>query len=274
MTEEGAKGRHEAAIPPPHPALEVSVVVPARDEAETIEACLKALSAQRGVSHERYEILLVVDSCTDDTEARARRIARKHPALRLHLLRGPGLGSGHARRTGMDAARDRLLRLGKPGALIASTDADSAVARDWVISQLRAAGQGSQAIGGRIDLQDDGSLSSALLGWHAERGARRMRQLLADPRSTGTTEHWQFSGASMALTAAVYSEVGGIEARESLEDERLEAALLDRGIGIDRLLSVRVTTSARLAGRASQGLAADLSAAARRLELGPQVPPA
>ena len=71
----------------------------------------------------------------------------------------------------------------------------------------------------------------------------------------------------MALTAAVYREVGGLEPRDALEDERLERVLRYHGVPIERLLSVRVVTSARLVGRAGQGLAYDLSAAAKTLKV-------
>jgi hypothetical protein len=60
----------------------------------------------------------------------------------------------------------------------------------------------------------------------------------------------------MALTAAVYRKVGGLESRDTLEDEQLECVLRRHGVPIERLLSVRVATSARLVGRASQGLPA------------------
>lgn len=253
-------------VPPPHPALRASVVVPARDEEALIGACLQALAAQRGVTNEEYEVLLVLDRCSDGTEARAREVARAHPSFRLHFLDGPGKGSGHARRAGMEAACGRLLGLGKADALISSTDADTVVAPDWVAAQLAAADRGARAIGGRIELADDGSLPRHLLDWHAERGDRRHLKLLSDPDHAGRAEHWQFSGASLALTAAVYREVGGLEPRDALEDEHLESILRGRGIPIERLLSVRVTTSARLVGRAGRGLARDLSAAAEKLE--------
>jgi hypothetical protein len=74
-------------------------------------------------------------------------------------------------------------------------------------------------------------------------------------------EHWQFSGASLALTASAYSEIGGLEPRAALEDEYLERALSRCGIPIERPLSVRVATSARLVGRANRGLARDLALA-------------
>ena len=58
----------------------------------------------------------------------------------------------------------------------------------------------------------------------------------------------------MALTAAVYRMVGGLEPNDVLEDERLERSLRKHGVPIERLLSVRVATSARLVGRANRGL--------------------
>ena len=81
-------------LPPPHPALKVSVVVPARNEEALVGSCLTALADQDGVSPEEYEVLLVLDRCTDETEARAQEIAEAHPRLELHFLDGPGKGSG------------------------------------------------------------------------------------------------------------------------------------------------------------------------------------
>ncbi len=251
-------------LPPPNPALKACVVVPARNEEELVAACLQALATQTGVQPHEYEVLLVLDRCTDATGKRAKEVTDAHPRFRLRFLEGPGLGSGHARRAGMDAACDMLMGLGRPGGLIASTDADTVVANDWLSTQLGAAERGARAIGGRIEL-GDGSLSRAVVRWHAERGRTRHQEILDDPDRLGTAEHWQFSGASLALTAETYARVGGLEPRATLEDERLEQVLREQNIPIERLLSVRATTSARLKGRASQGLAHDLAAAAARL---------
>ena len=157
----------------------------------------------------------------------------------------------------MDAACARLLEVGRPDGLIASTDADTVAAEDWLAAQLDAVSAGARAIGGRIDLADDGSLPQSICLWHAEQGRLRHQRLLDDP--SGTTEHWQFSGASLALTAEVYQKVGGLEPLIALEDEHLERVLRQHGIPIERLLSVRVRTSPRLVGRAKQGLSYDLS---------------
>lgn len=245
----------------PNPSLRASVVVPARDEQELIGACLRALAAQTGVAPQDYEVLLVLDRCTDETEARAREVAAAHPGLRLYFLEGPGQGSGLARRVGMEAACARLLATRGPDGLICSTDADTVVAPDWLVTQLRAVEAGAKAIGGRIDLGGAETLPPGVLRWHAENGRMRHEKLLSNPNRSGTAEHWQFSGASLALTAGTYRNVGGLRPLESLEDEHLEEVLRENGVPIEHLLSVRVTTSSRLNGRASRGLSHDLSRA-------------
>jgi glucosyl-3-phosphoglycerate synthase len=249
----------------PHPALKVSVVVPARNEEALVGSCLAALADQEGICPEEYEVLLVLDRCTDETEVRAREIADSHSRFGLHFLDGPGKGSGHARRVGMELASARLLSLGRPKGLIASTDADTVVASDWLAAQLKAVSRGALAIGGRIELAES-PLPQSISRWHTERGRLRHESLRSEPDNLGKTEHWQFSGASLALTAEVYREIGGLEPRVALEDEHLEHVLRRHGISIERLLSVCVTTSARLEGRAKQGLARDLAAAVAKLK--------
>ena len=65
------------------------------------------------------------------------------------------------------------------------------------------------------------------------------RKLFSEGDSIERTGHWQFSGASIALTAAIYREVGGLEPRNALEDEQLEDALRRHGVPIERLALLR-----------------------------------
>lgn len=90
--------------------------MPARNEEDLVGACLRALAGQRGVAPEEYEVLLVLDRCTDRTGARAAEVAAAPPELRLYSLQGPGAGSGPARRVGMEAACKRLLAVRGSGA--------------------------------------------------------------------------------------------------------------------------------------------------------------
>ena len=243
----------------PGSSLRASVVVPARDEEALVGPCLEALAAQTSIEPDEYEVLLVLDRCADGTGERAAGVAAANPHLRLRTLEGPGMGSGRARRAGMEAACERLLRVGRPDGLIASTDADTVVDPDWLAVQLGAVAAGARAIGGRITLAEDGALPRHVRDWHAEYSRARYRKLLSDPDRSGRAEHWQFSGASLAITAEAYREVGGLKPLSSLEDEYLEDVLRTRGIPIERLLAVRATTSPRLRGRAERGLSYDLS---------------
>ena len=69
----------------------VSVVVPARNEAATIDACIDGALAQ---DYPDLEILVVDDCSTDDTAARVSARASADP--RVHLVAGAGLPEGWA----------------------------------------------------------------------------------------------------------------------------------------------------------------------------------
>ncbi len=247
------------SLRPPAPALRACVVVPARDEAELIVACLEALAGQTGIDPSAYEVILVLDRCTDATAELARGAGAERPELRLHVCDGPGQGVGAARKLGMDLACARLLGLGRTDGVIASTDADSTVAPDWLGIQVDAVAGGARAIGGRIELfpADAAALDPGTLERRRARTAGRAAGVRAGERPG--VEHGQFSGASMALAAATYAEIGGLDPIAALEDEALERSLERHGVRIERRLDVRVTTSGRVRGRAARGLAFDLA---------------
>ncbi len=235
------------------------VVVPARDEQARVAACLRALAAQRDVDPARILVVLVLDGCRDETHERALAAARELPALRLHCVPGPARGPGPARALGLRVGREAL-GADAGQALLASTDADTCVAEDWLAVQLAAVADGARAIGGLIEL-DPREAEALPPGAVAARDARVPARLAAVRRWQPDAEHHQFSGASLALTAATYDLVGGLPEVAELEDEALERRLRSRGVPIRYLRAVRVTTSARLDGRcASAGLAVALAA--------------
>ncbi len=248
----------------PAECLRAVVVVPARDEALRIGACLRALADQRELPPDAYEVIVVLDGCRDETAEVVARFAAGTPRLALHAVElDAPRGVGWARRLGMDLACERLLGLGREQGLIASTDADSVVAPDWLATQLELSGQGARAIGGQIELDPTEALElSAETLSDRERGrSERMRTVLGqgDGHDQTHIEHHQFSGASLALTAEAYRECGGLPVRAALEDEALELELGALGIPIHRSRRVRVMTSARTEGRAPRGLARDLA---------------
>lgn len=247
-------------IPAPDPRLRACVVVPAKDEAERIGRCIAALGDQRGVDPATYEVILVLDACSDHTGAHA--LVAAPPTLRLHVIETPGRGAGHARRAGMELASERLHSLGRPRGLVASTDADTVVRPDWLVAQLELLAAGAHAIGGRIDLLADEAALLPAVAIEARRRSLRARHQRA--LEAGDAEHGHFSGASLSLTAQAYAYVGGLEPRVALEDEALERALHRHSVPIVRSNAVRVETSARTDGRAPLGLAHDLALAVER----------
>jgi glycosyltransferase involved in cell wall biosynthesis len=258
------RSAYPGTLSPPEPSLRAVVVVPARDEQQRIAACIAALGGQRDVPGEQYEVIVILDGCTDATAEIACDAASETRGLRLHqvALDSPQ-GVGRARRLGMDLACERLLSLGRTDGLIASTDADSVVAPDWLCTQLELLGAGAEAIGGRIELDSEEArrLTPEAVATRDRAIAPRTQRALKLSSSPELVEHHQFSGASLALTAAAYARCGGLPVRAALEDEALEHALAGQGVAIHRSGRVRVRTSARKSGRAPRGLARDLASA-------------
>jgi glucosyl-3-phosphoglycerate synthase len=248
-----------AALPPPADTVRAVVVVPAHNEEARIGRCLEALAGQTEVDRDVYEVIVVLDGCDDGT-ADAVEVARERfAATALHVIPGPQRGAGAARAAGMDVGCARLESLGRHDGLLASTDADSWVAADWIARQLEAIGTGVEAIGGEVLLDPDeaAALPDGVL-------ARRDLDLTARTRAAaarGPAEHAHFSGASLGVTPRAYRRAGGMAWMAALEDQELEDRLAGAGVAIHRLRPVSVTTAARTDGRAERGLARDLELA-------------
>ncbi len=100
---------------------EVSVIIPAFNAEATLEACLRAVTAQRG-PHPPYEVIVVDDGSTDTTAAIAQ-------SWGVRVLTKPHGGTASARNHGVaHSAGDILL----------FTDADCEPAPDWLQSLVRA----------------------------------------------------------------------------------------------------------------------------------------
>lgn len=239
-------------------ALSAVVVVPARDEADRIAGCLGALAAQT-IGRRAFRVIVVPDGCADDTAQRARAAGDALGlGLDIVLLQGPDRGPGAARRLGMERAADDLLAAGSPSGLIATTDADSEVAPDWLARQIAHLSSGVGAVAGRIELiaAERAQLPEAVLARRERDAATRLRDVrVGEP----TAEHHHFAGASIGVSAAAYRQVGGMEPLTVLEDAAFATRLRSAGVVIRRAADVRVSTSARSKGRVDRGLSVDLA---------------
>lgn len=254
------------------PSPRMVVAIPARDEIGHIAACLGALALQQGVAPGSFGVIVLVNNASDGTAAEARRLA---PALPFQLMvveteLEAGLAhAGTARRLAMDLAA--LWLLGEKRGLILTTDADSRVAPDWLAATLAAIDDGADAVAGEVDFRADEARS--LPG----RLRRRIRleaslgQVLTelssrlDPRPHNPwPRHARTSGASLAVSRDWYLRIGGLPLVALGEDRALADRLERAGARLRHAPEVRVSTSARLQGRAAGGTADTISRQARQ----------
>jgi hypothetical protein len=255
------------AEPAPEPPVEaVGVVIPARDEQESIGACLasvrRALAAlPDGVA---VAVAVVLDRCRDATPDRVAALLADWPqavavpvtcvAVPLHctvhgvtvLPRRPrGTGVGALRDLGVRDVLRRLAAHPTAGTWLLSTDADTTVPPDWALAHLRLAADGAHAVAGMADLVGAEHLTpDALLRYRAIVG-----------RGVHGDTHRHVYGANLGVRAEAYLAVGGFPPDGAGEDHGLWRRLRAGGYALAQPVGVRVRTSARLDGRADEGLA-------------------
>ena len=200
-----------------------SVVIPARNEAETLPALLLALKAQRLQPRE----IIVVDNASSDATA---QVAAGYGARVLHCAR-PGVA--HARQMGLEHAA---------GDWIATTDADSVPQANWLWALDQAASPGVTGLYGPMQflpLPGHVSPRAARLSGLGYRAFLGVMAALGRPNC---------GGANMAFprTAALMS--GGYPDTEAREDILLGAALKRLG-EVAYVPGALVHTSARRLGR-------------------------
>ncbi|MEZ0166121.1 glycosyltransferase family 2 protein [Kineococcus sp. LSe6-4] len=211
----------------------IVVVVPARDEAATVTACVASVRAAARCAQAPVDVLVVADRCTDATAALAR-------AAGARVLTTSVGAVGAARAAGVDAALAGVPPERWPRWWIAGTDADSVVPHGWLRHQERAAAAGTDLLLGTVDLPGPATRHAA---WRARYAAGR----------------GHVHGANLGIRASVYRAAGGFPAVPAHEDrelaERVRALPGARVTHSDRF---PVLTSDRTLGRAPEGVARDL----------------
>lgn len=205
----------------------IGVLVPAHNEEQVLENCLRSLqeaARHPGLDGEPVCILVVLDACTDASEAVVR-------SLGVAVLRVEERNVGHARRAG--AAQ--LLEAG--ARWLACTDADSSVSRDWLVRQLAF---NAEAVCGTVRVDD----------WsqHAEHV-----RLQHERHYQSRENHRHIHGANLGICALAYQRVGGFRPLASDEDVHLVRELERSGARIVWTHQTCVTTSARHDYRALGG---------------------
>lgn len=210
----------------------IGVAVPAHNEEAALGRCLAALRRAAGhpaLAGEPVLLLVVLDACTDDSAG----IAEAGGALCLPVQ---ARNVGQARRAGAAA----LLAAG--ARWLAFTDADSEVADDWLVAQLRHQQAGADAVCGCVTV-DDWSLHSAQVRSRYEAHYR------------ATDGHRHIHGANLGVCAQAYRRAGGFRPLACSEDVALVQDLQATGAHIAWSVTPQVRTSARRQARARGGFA-------------------
>ncbi|MBV9385829.1 MAG: glycosyltransferase family 2 protein [Chroococcidiopsidaceae cyanobacterium CP_BM_ER_R8_30] len=259
---------------PPLPQCEVCIVVPVRNEAQMLESTLTALAHQidlegHPLDPARYEVILLANNCSDESATIAHRFAAYHPNLVLHVvertLPAAKAHIGWVRKLLMDEAYNRLTTLGRYRGVIASTDGDTRVAPNWIAATLYEIISGADAVGGRIitDRRDRAALDPFTRACYLREVGYRFLvtelEAYLDPDPFDSLpRHFQHYGASLAVTAQMYQQAGGLPPVRTSEDVALYRALVRVNARFRHSSLVRVTTSARQIGRTEGGLANQL----------------
>ena len=219
----------------------MAVVVPARDEAERLEACLDALRwstlrlrhAIAPASHAvTVSVVLVLDACTDASAS----VAAGFDEFTVIAVDERNVGA--ARAHGVAAA---LAQLGGDPARtwIASTDADSTVPPSWLLDHLDHADAGADVVLGSVVPVRAELAPARAIEWDRRH---------PDGAARGTVH-----GANLGIRASAYLGVGGFRALTVHEDVALVDALRSHAAVVVDDLGAPVITSGRALGRAPGG---------------------
>ena len=247
-------------------------IIPARNEERILPRALDALRLQndlngRPLPHECYEVILLLNNCTDASQAVAEHYQSAHPTFTLHVassnLRPEEAHVGTARRMLMDSAYHRLLLAKTSCPAILSTDADTVVAPDWIARNLAALEAGADVVGGVIHLfhedlltlrrEEAGTYYAYQRDRQLQRLVARLESILDPDLADPWPRHLEHFGASLACTSSIYALAGGLPPVKPLEDVAFIDALRKVGARIRHCPQTHVYTSARFDGRASVG---------------------
>ena len=258
------------------PDCKTSVVVPVRDEAETLPETLDAFAAQislagKSLDRREFEIIFLANNCTDDSVQIIKKFRSENPTLQIHLaeisLGRKKSNIGFVRRLLKNEAHRRLLNNESGGGVIMTSDADTYVAPDWIAANLREIETGAEAVGGRIIIAADELEKMDAVSRKFHLADEEYRLLTAElenlidyaAHDCDRGRHHQHFNASFAVTTEAYRRAGGVPKVKFLEDAALYAALLRVDARFRHSPRVRVFTSARRVGRCRVGLSNQLN---------------
>lgn len=195
--------------------LSVSLVVPVKNAARTLDACLTSL---RQLEPKPMEIVLVDNASTDASPALLHAFVRETPSPPVTVVHEGRPGAAFARNAGTRASR---------GSIIAFTDADCAVDRAWLSYLVKPFSEDRVgAVAGRVVAAPPRNTCELFCGLYT----------LRSPSAGRMYDRWTpyeggFPTANLAVRRRTLDRLGGFDERIPMygEDYDLCARIYQRG---------------------------------------------
>jgi len=173
----------------------VSVVVAVRNEESIISNLIESFGRQ-GYPKNKFEIILVNDHSTDQTETEIVKLIAQYSVLSIIKTNSIGVGKKKAITTGVAAAH---------GEIILTTDADCTLPVDWISGMRKAFIQETQMVIGAVKISTDKTFFSKIQALEFSSVIGSGIALL------GWNKPIMCNGASLAFRKKTFFEVGGYE---------------------------------------------------------------
>jgi len=223
----------------------IGVILPVHNEEELLHDALIAIDrafSRVGSDGIACGSVIVLDACSDSSAVIAKRwvdaLRRRDGRHKPMVVWNHSASVGRARKTGANALLRMWAHIDLRHIWLASTDGDSRVPSDWLVTQLHAHESGTDLWTGRVIVDD----------WshYQEATARRWREAYDN-------EDVPIHGANLGFNARVYVDAGGFTTQATGEDRALYQAIVARGGRTYHDSEVKVVTSGRRKGRAPMG---------------------
>ena len=186
------------------PKTKVSIIVPARNEQDNIENCIRSILAQTYPA-QLLEMIIIDDGSEDETAAIANRFAADNYQIKIHSLLASEANRSHKKR-----AVEKGIQLAT-GDLIVATDADCIQPARWIETLVSSyEEEGNVFIAAPVMYYTDNSVCSIF----------QTLDFLSLQGITGASVHRRFhtmcNGANIGYTKKVFAEVKGFAGIDAL----------------------------------------------------------
>jgi cellulose synthase/poly-beta-1,6-N-acetylglucosamine synthase-like glycosyltransferase len=219
------------ALPTAHKPLRVSVVVPARNEEENIERCVRSLAASQYPSG-LWELIVVNDRSSDRTGEILRRLQTEFSMLIVHEITESSLAN--SQKNAQESAQDNIRTTnlnhppttnlqGKPRALhqgierssgdiVMMTDADCVIEPTWIANIVRVFEQA--AAGEEVGLVPSFTViqtfdGAAFTPFHKMQALEWIMNHTMASAGVGLKQPLGCFGNNLSIRRTVYDELGG-----------------------------------------------------------------